>query len=389
MGRHRWAVGVVAAAAAVAVGGSSSAAWGSTARIAAPSSAGATCTASEKQRRLRALARFERTLAPARRAYFRAHRGAKERKAYVKRQQAKLRALRRAAACTVASPPPPPPPPPSPPPPPPPPEPVPAPPPSPNEVFSFDSGISATDQAEIVGDVAYAVQDEAEILGVPIASVHTFASNSPDWLADQFCQFYGHDDDGCRRSKALGFAKGTAEGGPGAIFLSWSSPGWRFGAAQNQKIIAHELFHTFQWQLDKLFDNNGSPPSNQVAPQGPVWLDEGAPEAVGYHVAADRRLFPSYESALADQVRSAKQIGTPLSSIQTRDEANIPNVYNLFHVAVAHLISITPAGLPALTTYLDALGEGKPWQDAFTSAFGMTVDVYYANFAAYRAGLYR
>jgi hypothetical protein len=59
----------------------------------------------------------------------------------------------------------------------------------------------------------------------------------------------------------------------------------------------------------------------------------------------------------------------------------------LFLVAVDHLVSITPAGLPALTTYLNALGAGMAWQDAFRTAFGMSVDVYYANFAAYRAGL--
>jgi hypothetical protein len=50
-------------------------------------------------------------------------------------------------------------------------------------------------------------------------------------------------------------------------------------------------------------------------------------------------------------------------------------------------VSITPAGLPALTTYLNALGAGTAWQDAFRAAFGMSVEAYYANFAAYRAGL--
>ena len=67
---------------------------------------------------------------------------------------------------------------------------------------------------------------------------------------------------------------------------------------------------------------------------------------VGYRVAADRRLFPSYASVLTNQISRAKQISTPLSSLQTRDEAQIPGVYSLFHVAVDHLVSITPAGLP-------------------------------------------
>jgi hypothetical protein len=383
--RHWWAVGLAVAATvpAVIAGSPSREARGSTLRLVAPTSVSATCTSSEKQQRLTALAKFKHNMSAARRAYFRMHHRAKAQKAYVKKQRAILQALRRGAACTVVSPPsrPPPPAPPAPPP-----GPVPAPPPSPNELFDFD-GIPTPDQAEITADVAYAVQDEAALLGVAITSVRTFASNSPDWLANQHCHFFGHDDDSCRRVKAMGFANGCAEGGPGAVFLNWASSCWRFGSAQNQKIVAHELFHGFQWQLDKLFNSNGNPPSNQVPPQGPVWLDEGAPETVGYHVAADRRLFPSYASALADQITSAKQISTPLSSLQTRDETNIPNLYSLFHVAVAHLVSITPAGLPALTTYLNDLGAGMTWQDAFKSAFGMTIDAYYANFAAYRAGL--
>jgi hypothetical protein len=195
-----------------------------------------------------------------------------------------------------------------------------------------------------------------------------------------------HDDDSCRRSTSQAYASGTAEGGTGAIFLNWASPSWRYGAAQNQKIIALELFHTFQYQLDKLV-NNGSTPDSQVRPSGPVWLDEGAPEMVGYRVAVDRRLFPSCASVLTGQISSAKQITTPLSSLKTRAQAQIPNVYALFHVAVSHLVSITPAGVPALTTYLNALGARMVWQDAFRVAFGMSVEAYYFNFAAYRAGL--
>ena len=120
---------------------------------------------------------------------------------------------------------------------------------------------------------------------------------------------------------------------------------------------------------------------------GPIWLLEGSAEMVGYRVAVDRRLFPSYASVLAGQISSAKQIGTPLSSLQTYDEAQIPNVYGLFSVAVDHLVTVAPGGLPALTAYYSGLGAGMVWQDAFRAAFGLSIDAYYANFAAYRAGL--
>jgi hypothetical protein len=350
----------------------------------AGSAPGTTCSAAQKAQRQRAVRTYQTKMQAARKAYFKAHKQVKLRAAFVKSQQAKLARLRQAAACAVSQPAPPSSPP----------AtttdtgPVPAPPPSPNELFYFDGAITAADQDEIKGDVAYAAQDEAVLLGAPITSVSTFASTSPDWLADQECRFIGHNDDGCLQSVRQRWTSGgtTAVGGNGAIFLDWANPNWRYGAGENQKIFAHELFHVFQYQLDKLV-NNGSTPSSQVRPSGPVWLDEGAPEMVGYRVAADRRLFPSYASVLASQISRAKQIGTPLSSLQTRDEAQIPGVYSLFHVAVDHLVTITPAGVASLTTYLNALGAGMAWQDAFKAAFGMSVETYYANFAAYRAGL--
>lgn len=132
--------------------------------------------------------------------------------------------------------------------------------------------------------------------------------------------------------------------------------------------------------------NNGATPSNQVRASGPVWLDEGAPEMVGYHVASDRGLT-TYGTALATQISRAKQISAPLSSLQTYDDQNIPSVYSLFHVAADHLVTIAPAGLRSLTTYYDAIGNGVAWPDAFVAAFGMSIDAYYSNFAAYRATL--
>jgi hypothetical protein len=108
---------------------------------------------------------------------------------------------------------------------------------------------------------------------------------------------------------------------------------------------------------------------------------------VGYRTAVDRRFFPSYTDVLTGQISSAKQINAPLNSLERRVDVQIPNVYSLFHVAVYHLVTITPAGVPALTTYLNAIGGGMAWQDAFKAAFGMSVETYYVNFAAYRAGL--
>src|SRR5438105_14423577 len=138
-----------------------------------PAGREASCTAAQQADRQAALRAYQKRMIPQRRAYFRAHSSPKLRHAFVKKQRARLKALEAAAACTV-----------------PPPVdtgPLPAPPPGPNTSFTFGSEMSGREgvQDEIKGDVAYAMQDEAVLLGVPITSVRTFVSYSPGWLADQ------------------------------------------------------------------------------------------------------------------------------------------------------------------------------------------------------------
>jgi murein DD-endopeptidase MepM/ murein hydrolase activator NlpD len=96
------ALAVVVGAAALAPGVGVSTARIDLDREAAGSDApSATCTAAQKAKAQRALRAFKRTMAAKRRAYFRSHPSAPARKAWVKRQKAKLRKLQRAAACQI------------------------------------------------------------------------------------------------------------------------------------------------------------------------------------------------------------------------------------------------------------------------------------------------
>jgi hypothetical protein len=69
----------------------------------------ATCTADEQTANKAALAAYVKRMARDRKAYFKKHRDKAHRRAFVKRQQAKLKALQAAAACQVVTPTPPPP----------------------------------------------------------------------------------------------------------------------------------------------------------------------------------------------------------------------------------------------------------------------------------------
>jgi M6 family metalloprotease-like protein len=72
----------------------------------------ATCTQSEKDAAGAALAAYKKAIPKQRKAYFKKHKKAKLRKAFVRKQKAKLKRLQLAAACQVPPPAPPPPPPP-------------------------------------------------------------------------------------------------------------------------------------------------------------------------------------------------------------------------------------------------------------------------------------
>jgi hypothetical protein len=335
----------------------------------------ATCTSAEKSQYQAAAAAYAKRMLKDRARYFKAHKSAKLRAAFVKTQKAKLKALRLKASCDDSTPP------------------EPAPPPidlnpspSANETFTFGPGMSGGTEELIKGDIAFANEDENRLVGLSLAKVTVFASTDANWLASKQCGFYGYGGN-CVSDTASFYASGNsaAQGGPGAVFLYWASSAWQYGAAPNQKIIAHELFHVLQYQTDHLI-HAGETPSDQVRPTGPVWLDEGAPEMIGFRVMADRRLS-SYASALDNQIAVTKQISTPLNQLERLSQTNVPNVYSLFALSVDHLVKVTPAGAPALATYYRALGAGAAWPDAFKQAFGMSVADYHANFADYRSKL--
>lgn len=250
------------------------------------------------------------------------------------------------------------------------------------ESFRFGPGMTTPSEDEIEGDVAYAVRGEAAVLGTTVSALATFASTDIPWLAEQQCAFGGFGGD-CVSQLEQYWSTTAAAADPGTVFLNWSMPDWSQGAGNTEKIIAHETFHDLQYALDHL----PNAPNDQVWPAGPVWLHEGAPEMVGYLVASERLLFPSYATELKLEIEQAKKISTPLDQLETYDQAQIPGVYSLFMVAVDHLVAVVPDGVHALIAYLDDLGEGMVWQDAFAQAFGMTVSDYYASFAAYRAKL--
>ena len=71
------------------------------AAVASPASTPATCTAAQKAQRQAALTAFQKRMPAAKKAYFGHHRSVKLRKAFIVRQQARLKVLSRGASCTA------------------------------------------------------------------------------------------------------------------------------------------------------------------------------------------------------------------------------------------------------------------------------------------------
>lgn len=335
----------------------------------------ATCTSAQWSARASALQAYEKAMPAARARYFKAHASAASRAAFVRTQNMKLAALKSAAACQVGSSGPT--------------QPTtqPAPPPTPNEHFVFEDGISASDQTIVEGDVAYAAVDEQALTGATFDDVYVYVGATASWLAQKDCDFFGYASE-CISQKTSEFGGGVAaEAGYHGLFLNWLPGGWtKQPLAETQKTIAHELFHSLQYQLVNMV--NDPVPNSGIRHLGPVWMVEGAAEMIGYRVTGDRHVeYVTYPAALATQkTRAAAPSNPPLQNLLSVDQDRAAgNPYPLYMVAVDHLCSIASGGIPALAAYNRDIAAGQAWPDAFQSAFGKSVDAFYADFAKYRA----
>lgn len=332
----------------------------------------ASCTATQKAQRTAAAAAFAKGMPATRKRYFATHRSTAARKRFVAQQNARLTALHAAAACSVP----------------------PAtttatttttttPPPS-SLTYVFGSGLDAPAQDKVRTYFDRAAADELALTGVTVSNARVFVSTDAAWLAQQECDTLGYGNSGCYTSTTSRWTSGysIAVGGPGFVSVYWAAADFQQGAPLDiQKILAHEVFHALQAQLDHL--NEATTPPDVVRTSGPVWLNEGAAEYIGYRVAADTG-FQAYSTSLAQQKSCARQFGVPLDQLQTYAQ---PQSYCLFEVAVDHLVAEAPGDVNGLINYYKALGAGTAWPEAFKLAFGKSVEDYYTDFATYRAKL--
>ena len=350
----------------------------------------ATCSALEHSRRAEAVAAFVKQMPAARRAYFKHHRKAAQRKRFVAAQSRKLAGLRAAASCVVLSAPVTP-------------VVVPTPPATPGPPAPTPPVAPAIKPAavHIADDVDSRVADDVR-LGVSTGDAFFRRIGAPDtWRYD-----YWADSD-ANALAALWPTLGTGNNAYTAhlVFVTLGATavadhdqvlhrteGPYVGPAHGPSAIPiHELFHTVQNALLGPYQSTGAP-VDEIKPGGPAWLREGTADYMGADALIDAGLFPGVSSISALHAGKAytathAYASIPLDAVATQasllQSPTSSAVYPLGWLATEVLIADTSP--EAILEFYRRVGQGTPWPTAFQDVFGRTIDAFYAEFAAARA----
>ena len=150
------------------------------------------------------------------------------------------------------------------------------------------------------------------------------------------------------------------------------------------KVAAHELLHAYQTALGGLRHSSSD---DQVPRAGPRWLREGIAEFFAYK-ALDAGSVLSYETERNSTsnhkrfVTQAEGVDRPLSEMEKQD--GIRGVPYPFLLLAAELLA-SRSGEDALIRFFSLGQPGTTWQEAFETAFGMTVAEFYELFEEHRA----
>ena len=153
-------------------------------------------------------------------------------------------------------------------------------------------------------------------------------------------------------------------------------PPWRYSHT-----AAHELSHVYQYTLQNhgRFDTTHS----EVRVIGPAWMQEGF---ANFHAmsAVARAGIRSYELRRQDYINQAHRVDVTLKETETYDGLRAgPGRYDM--AALAAELLAAKSSEAALIEFWTLLEPGTTWQQAFETAFGMTIDEFYPLFERHRA----
>ena len=203
--------------------------------------------------------------------------------------------------------------------------------------FEFDPAVSAEDTALVEETIARSRQFYASELG-------------GDLELDITIKVLAEDG-----GPYLGYSYGRT------AWIFTGGENWPRGSALDEVIakellVAHELFHNFQWDLMYTDD---AIPSDSV-----WWIVEGSAEYAAARLIASR--YDVDWSFLVLGYAAFTEAGLPSLNSDARDIEYFDALYAKAFLAVEHLMRDRP--LTDLATYFEATGR-MAWEDAFTEVF--------------------
>ncbi len=246
--------------------------------------------------------------------------------------------------------------------------------------------------ADVPSEVAEAVVEGTRLtheyvvsLGLPEIrpDVEIYLHGDLDALASLYARLTGRSVEASREHWRNGFAEAGTVGIPG----SWSIVKTSLPSSVESaylpnltKISAHELLHAYQNELSGL--PASGVPDDEVPFHGPRWATEGIAEFFAYK-ASDAGGVLSYDTKRANSVSHAKNMEKPLRGMETWEGGLKGYGYDLPLLGAELLASY--AGEDALLRFYMLQRPGTTWQEAFETAFGMTVEEFYGLFEEHRA----
>lgn len=239
-------------------------------------------------------------------------------------------------------------------------------PPAPRRVFQVDVSVTARERADVERGMdlmsAYLEKNLGGDATRPITVLITREGGSPavpPQLSGTCCGFIGN--------RTIAFNVGHP---------AWSQTDRLLKDAYHVKIAGHEYLHAWQ---DTLGCRNYQQSAFVPPAVSPAWIAEGVAELLTFQVVAAAGLV---DHAALRQSWIADARSRSIARLDSLEEAaagqSLP-------YAVLILANERLATKGSYRAFCDGVGSGRPWRDVFASVYGMTPDMFYTEFEAWRS----